>query len=123
MVPAPAQTTLARESVAILAGTFACGELAHAPPTLPWAQLILYGVSSWAGVCCFIGLTRWWGATAAVITTNTRKLLSIVISFVLFPRPISRSFVLSGAAVCLGVAAHAYDRHSARQLKAKPKVA
>ena len=91
---------------AVLAGIAYTGELSRAPVSVPWAKLILYGTSSWVGVCCFIGLTRRWGATAAVVATNTRKLLSVALSFVLFPKPLSLGFVLSGAAAIGGVAVH-----------------
>ena len=47
---------------------------------------MLYGATSWVGVCCFIALTRTWGGTGAVLTANTRKLLSVALSFALFPK-------------------------------------
>ena len=65
--------------LAVLAGIAVTGEYRHSPAEgLPWFTLFLYGSSSWVGVCCFIGLTRSWGATAAVVATNSRKLLTIV---------------------------------------------
>ena len=53
--------------VLVLAGMLATGEASLVPwSTLPWMRLIGYGACSWIGVCCFITLTRSWGATAAV---------------------------------------------------------
>ena len=93
------------------------GELNAVPSNLPWLTLLLYGCSSWVGVCCFILLTREWGATAAVVATNTRKLATVVLSFVLFPKPLQPGFVASGALVGAGVYVHAWAR------KAKAKAA
>ena len=81
--------------IAVLLGMFATGEAAVAPwGSLPWFRLFVYGACSWVGVCCFIALTREWGATVAVIATNARKLLTVALSFILFPThrscPLSR---------------------------------
>ena len=74
--------------LAILAAIAATGEYQQSPPTLPWLQLVLYGGTSWIGVTCFMALTRLSGATAAVIATSLRKLLTIFLSFFLFPKPL-----------------------------------
>jgi hypothetical protein len=89
---------------AVVAAILSTGEHTLVPPAeLPWARLTLYGTCSWVGVCCFIGLTRSWGATAAVVATNSRKLLTIVLSFLLFPKPFKASFAFSGLAIVGGV--------------------
>lgn len=104
--------------LAVMAGVLATGEHQNAPSSgLPWGTLVLYGACSWVGVCCFVGLTRSWGATAAVVATNSRKLLTIVLSFVLFPKPFKASFAASGAAILGGVLVHAYSK------RMKPKAA
>eukprot|EP00324_Dicrateria_rotunda_P005698 CAMPEP_0206170958 /NCGR_PEP_ID=MMETSP1474-20131121/40762_1 /ASSEMBLY_ACC=CAM_ASM_001110 /TAXON_ID=97495 /ORGANISM="Imantonia sp., Strain RCC918" /LENGTH=223 /DNA_ID=CAMNT_0053578053 /DNA_START=115 /DNA_END=786 /DNA_ORIENTATION=- len=91
---------------AICPAIFATGEHLRLPESLPWGSLLLYGSSSWVGVCCFISLTRSWGATAAVIATNTRKLLTVALSFVIFPKPLKPAFALSGASIAFGVYLH-----------------
>jgi len=105
--------------VAVSAMILATGEHQHIPAEgLPLAQLTLYGACSWVGVCCFIGLTRSWGATAAVVATNSRKLLSIVLSFLLFPKPFKTSFAFSGLAVVGGVLLHTYSKQAKRAAEA-----
>jgi len=91
------------------------------PPSLPWALLLVYGTFKWVGVVCFIALTRSWGATTAVLCTNARKLLTVALSFLLFPKPFQPSFALSGAAVALGVSLHtrAKKRPGAKRGKEK----
>ena len=96
---------------AVVAAILSTGEHTLVPPAeLPWARLTLYGTCSWVGVCCFIGLTRSWGATAAVVATNSRKLLTIVLSVLLFPKPFKASFAFSGLAIVGGVLLHTYAK-------------
>lgn len=96
--------------VALSAAIAAKGELSELPPSVPWGTLVLYGCSAWAGVCAFILLTREWGATAAVLTTNTRKLVTVVLSFVIFPKPVTPAFLLSGCVIIAGICLHSYGR-------------
>ena len=104
----------------VLCGMLATGESQSVPwGDLPWAKLVGYGACSWVGVCCFITLTRSWGATAAVVATNARKLLTVALSFVLFPKPFSSSYAASGVAVMAGVAMHSYGRSVAKAQAAK----
>jgi len=93
------------------------GEWGVAPSSLPWASLLFYGASAWVGVCAFIALTREWGATAAVLATNTRKVATVALSFVLFPKPLSRGFALSGGLVCTGIYLHSWARRRAKDGK------
>mmetsp|Transcript_319 Transcript_319/g.956 ORF Transcript_319/g.956 Transcript_319/m.956 type:complete len:327 (-) Transcript_319:248-1228(-) len=92
---------------AVVAAIAFTGEVDAVPVGLPWGRLLLYGASSWVGVCCFLALTRSHGGTAAVVATNSRKLVSICLSFVVFPKPVSGMMLLSGASVVSGVAIHA----------------
>jgi len=80
----------------VAAAIFATGEADALPPGIPWKRLMFYGATSWVGVCCFIALARSHGGTAAVVATNSRKLLSIVLSFLVFPKPLTGAMLLSG---------------------------
>ena len=54
-----------------------------------------------------------------MVATNARKLLTVALSFVLFPKPFSSSYALSGVAVIAGVAMHSYSRRVAKAQAAK----
>lgn len=98
---------------AVASGFVITGEAQRLPVGgAPLLDLYLYGFSSWVGVCCFIALTRTWGGTAAVVTTNSRKLLTIIFSFVFFPKPLGSGLFFSGVTVMSGIALHAYSRAS-----------
>ena len=105
--------------LAVLGGIWITGELEVVPPSLPWLDLIVYGATSFFGVTCFMGLTRLWGATAAVVATNARKILTVVLSFIIFPKPLGVSHVLSGFAIIGGVALHSYSRRAGKESQLK----
>ena len=50
----------------------------------------------------------------SIVATNARKLLTVALSFLLFPKPFSSSFALSGVAVAAGVAMHSYSRRMSK---------
>jgi pantoate kinase len=52
---------------------------------------------------------------AAVVATNARKLLSVALSFILFPKPLSAGFAVSGAAAIAGVYVHSQGKALKRQ--------
>jgi adenosine 3'-phospho 5'-phosphosulfate transporter B3 len=96
--------------VAVAGGILVTGEASIIPEGLPWGRLLMYGGTSWIGVCCFIALARSHGGTGAVVATNSRKLISIILSFWVFPKPLTPTMLLSGVCVCAGVAVHAYRK-------------
>ena len=51
--------------------------------------LILYALTGFAGVSCVAALTKRFGALTAAITTTARKGLTLLLSFILFPKPFS----------------------------------
>ena len=59
-----------------------------------------------------------WSATAAVVATNARKLLSVALSFALFPKPFSIGFALSGLAAIGGVYLHSRGKSLKRAAEA-----
>lgn len=96
--------------LAVAGSILVTGEASRIPEGLPWGRLLLYGSTSWIGVCCFIALAQSHGGTAAVVATNSRKLLSIILSFLVFPKPLTSTMLLSGVCVCSGVVVHAYRK-------------
>ncbi len=101
--------------LAVLAALVASGGSADvASDSLPWMRLVLYGATSWFGVSCFLALARTFGGTAAVVASNSRKLFSIVLSFLVFPKPCSSMQLVSGLSVLSGVSIHVYRKNVAR---------
>ena len=104
--------------IATLAGLLLTGELEMAPAALPWRALILCGLTSWVGVYCFISLTRAWGGAAAVVTTSVRKILTVALSFMLFPKPFGATSAAAVGVAVAGLGLHAYGKVQRERAKA-----
>ncbi len=67
-----------------------------------------------------LGLVRHFGALAAVTVTSFRKMLSILLSFVVFTKPFSATYVVGGVLVLAGIyantAAKKYRERDARSI-------
>ena len=65
--------------------------------------IITISLSGYLGVQCVHGLTKLFGILMTVTATSTRKVLSIVLSFIIFPKPIGISYVFAVLFVFSGV--------------------
>ena len=66
--------------------------------------LSLYGATSFTGVVCMLALIERWGSAAGVAAGTLRKVLTVVLSFVAFPKgPPSPTFAISALAVLAAV--------------------
>jgi drug/metabolite transporter (DMT)-like permease len=77
-------------------------------PTRFVLLLSLYGATSFTGVVCMLALIERWGSAAGVAAGTLRKVLTVVLSFVAFPKgPPSPTFAISALAVLAAVVLHA----------------
>ncbi|XXQ31859.1 Sugar phosphate transporter domain-containing protein [Plasmodiophora brassicae] len=60
-------------------------------------MLFVYG-----GVLCFVAIIKRFGVVAATTITTVRKVLSIILSFLVFPKPFSMAYVIAGVVFCAG---------------------
>jgi adenosine 3'-phospho 5'-phosphosulfate transporter B3 len=62
---------------------------------------------------CYLVLVfmKQYGAFITVTTTSCRKCMSVLVSFLLFPKPLSLRFALAIVLVFLGVAVNIYSKH------------
>ena len=68
------------------------------PFLFPIRTLVVY-----AGALCYVCLIRNFGAVTATTVTTVRKILTIVSSFLIFPKPFSAYYVLAGALFFAGL--------------------
>merc|ERR1711871_441895 len=60
----------------------------------PWGSakifvvLLIFSTYGFCGVSCVTALTKRFGALTAALTTTARKTVTIMLSFVLFPKPL-----------------------------------
>ena len=76
---------------------------------------MLYSVTGYGGVVFVLVLKRTVGALTAVTVTTCRKVVTIILSFLLFPKPFTMQYVWSGVIFLLGIALNMYQRN-------KPKI-
>lgn len=68
-------------------------------PGVPMMLLLLslYGLTSFLGVSFMLAMIDVWGSATGVAIGTLRKLVTIIVSFVAFPKPLSPLFAVAGA--------------------------
>ena len=82
---------------------------------------ILFGMRAaviYLGVLCFVLTINTFGVVRATAVTTVRKILTIVVSFALFPKPISSRHVMGFLIFSLGVCLSIWDKKMEMQQKA-----
>src|SRR5690349_15456925 len=69
----------------------------------------------YAGVLCFVGTIKRFGVVAATTVTTVRKILSVIVSFVMFPKPFSNAYVVACAVFCIGTWLNLRSKQSSKQ--------
>eukprot|EP00286_Rhodomonas_abbreviata_P022281 CAMPEP_0181295320 /NCGR_PEP_ID=MMETSP1101-20121128/4084_1 /TAXON_ID=46948 /ORGANISM="Rhodomonas abbreviata, Strain Caron Lab Isolate" /LENGTH=226 /DNA_ID=CAMNT_0023400063 /DNA_START=668 /DNA_END=1348 /DNA_ORIENTATION=+ len=100
-------------SVALLLLTAATGELFVAVKLsnkAVWIGLIGWALSNMAGVVCLLKIVGEFSAVTAVLTSFVRKLSSITISYIVFPKPISLNHFLGLLLVFGAIGIHSWHK-------------
>ena len=72
-------------------------------PFLSYGITLIFSISGYLGVQVVLTMVRHFGAFTAVAVTSMRKALSIGISFILFSKPFTPTYVVGGVIVLFGV--------------------
>ena len=82
-------------------------------------MLVVSSVCGYVSVSFVLLLINLYGATVTELVKSMRKVLTIVLSFVLYPKPISQKYLLGGLAVLVSlVATHELQRRKGGDVKA-----
>jgi len=121
----PAEMIMKSKGFAALLAFFVCffdGQLIVAaefssrfPESL--IPVFAYSVFGVIGESFVMAIIKRFGALAAVITTSVRKAFTMVISFFLFSRPWTSTYLVAAILVWLGVALHIWGDHLIRKKK------
>ena len=83
--------------------------------------LVGSSVCGYASVSLVLLLIKLYGATVTELVKSLRKVLTVVLSFVLYPKPLSYKYALGGAAVLASlVATHELQRRKGGDVKQPP---
>ena len=94
---------LATLLVTICNGELGGGFAFFAQSWVYWALLLLRCVLFYAGAVLYTMLLKDGGAAGAVFVTTTRKALTVVISFIAFPKPFSSNYGFGGALMLMAI--------------------
>lgn len=91
-----------------LIGSIATGEFADAVSHLIDSpvlilMLILRSLILYAAVLCVVKMIQEFGVVASTFVTTLRKILSILLSFLIFPKPFSSKYILALIVFVLGI--------------------
>lgn len=88
-------------------------------PLLPFLftirTLVVY-----AGALCYVCLIRNFGAVTATTVTTVRKILTIVGSFLIFPKPYSNYYVLAGLLFFAGLVTDVSGKNAKKKTNNSP---
>jgi adenosine 3'-phospho 5'-phosphosulfate transporter B3 len=72
--------------------------------------LLAYGTVGYVGVRWYLTAVRCFGVVSAQCIATVRKMLTILVSFLLFPKPFSVRYLSAMAFVMCGIAVHVYAK-------------
>eukprot|EP00752_Nemacystus_decipiens_P008462 g7563.t1 len=84
------------------------------------SHMLVYCIMSHVAIAAHMMVLKEYGGVTAVLVGNTRKSMTIALSFFLFPKPFSYNFVLGGALVLGGLAANVMIKERRKARKAPP---
>lgn len=108
----------------IATGEFAPASAYCQEQPIAYILFIMRAAVIYMGVLCFVLMINTFGVVKATAITTVRKILTIIVSFILFPKPISSRHVLGFLIFSAGICVSVWDqRERARQRPASPSVA
>lgn len=108
-------------AVVLVTGEFGPASAFCAAFPLAYILFVMRAAVIYLGVLCFVLMINTSGVVAATAVTTVRKILTIVVSFILFPKPISSKHVIGFLVFSLGVIIAFWDQK--RQVRAKEAAA
>lgn len=73
--------------------------------------IVVFAACGFCGVSCVTALTKRFGALTAALTTTARKAVTIMLSFVLFPKPIGLGHVVGAVLFVSGLVCKSQLKH------------
>jgi len=101
----------------IFVGVIATGQLFDAftffaeHPVETYGYATIFSLTGYLGINIVLTLVKRFGALLAVTITTCRKAVTIVLSFVLFTKPFTSTYVWSGLIVLLGIYLNIYNKN------------
>ncbi len=72
------------------------------------SYLVVYTLLAYVAISLHMGMVKNFGSVPTVLVGNSRKAMTITLSFLLFPKPFSINYIVGGALVLGGLTVSAY---------------
>lgn len=86
--------------------------------TKTYIPMVLFATSGYIGVNFVLALVKEYGALTAVTVTTLRKAVTMVLSFVIFPKPFTIGYVWGGLILLAGLALNTANKRRSKKLAA-----
>lgn len=84
-------------------------------------MLLLQSLSAYCGLRCYLSVIRALSGVAGVLTTSARKVVTIVLSFLLFEKPFNRLHAIALVTLGTGVSLAASAKHRIKKVSPSPR--
>jgi len=88
---------------------------AQNPMTYYW--MTLFSLLGYIGIIFVLAMIKVFGAFIAMTVTSCRKVTTIALSFVLFPKPLTIQYIIAACLVFFGISVHIYSKNRRVVLK------
>lgn len=83
--------------------------------------LAVYTILAYLAISLHMSMVKQFGSVVAVLVGNSRKSMTIILSFLLFPKPFSSYYVVGGALVMGGLTISAYMKNKSHNSSSSSK--
>jgi len=84
--------------------------------------MTLFAITGYVGLQFVLALVKWHGALTAVTVTTLRKAVTMVLSFMFFPKPFHWGYVVGGVVLALGLALNVLNKRRKAKLAAQAQM-
>lgn len=86
--------------------------------SMTFIPMTLFSITGYVGIQFVLALVKWYGALTAVTVTTLRKAVTMILSFIFFPKPFHAGYAVGGLFLALGLALNTLNKRRKDRLAA-----
>eukprot|EP00050_Salpingoeca_kvevrii_P021775 m.115394 g.115394 ORF g.115394 m.115394 type:complete len:176 (-) comp9474_c0_seq10:50-577(-) len=87
-----------------------------APMSQTLTPIVSFSFAGYLGISFVLNLVKTFGALTAVTVTNCRKIVTMIVSFMAYPKPFSYQYLLGGLLVLIGIGLNVYSKNRGQRI-------
>lgn len=87
--------------------------------SMTFIPMTLFSVTGYVGIQFVLALVKWYGALTAVTVTTLRKAVTMILSFIFFPKPFHTGYVIGAVFLGLGLALNTLNKRRKDRIAAQ----